>query len=79
MGRARKVRLSRIKIMDVLKNAVSIAEILFPKGGSGEQKKDWVIDFVNEYIDIPILNENQERVRLEILIDITVALGFNRD
>jgi|TARA_Y100000310_G_scaffold20233_1_gene19732 hypothetical protein len=74
MGK-RKVRLKDLG--KVLKQAIQMAEVLFPDAGSGAEKREWVVDLVNEKLDIPFLNERQESQLLGILIDVLVDLVLN--
>jgi len=75
MGRKRRVSLSDLR--KVLVRAVQMAEVLFPEAGSGEEKRKWVVDFVNERLDIPFLNERQESLILGIIIDVIVDIVLN--
>tara|TARA_R110002020_G_scaffold170218_3_gene359615 strand:- start:1653 stop:1886 length:234 start_codon:yes stop_codon:yes gene_type:complete len=73
---ARKVRPK--KVGRVLVRAIHLAEDLFvdqPK--SGPDKRKWVVEFVNERLDIPFLNENQESLVLGILVDVLVEVVFD--
>ena len=77
MGRKR----TRLKIKDigsVLMKVIQLAEQLFPEPKSGETKREWVVDFVNEKIDIPFLNEQQESMILGILIDVLVGVALKK-
>ena len=63
----------------VLINAIQMAEELFaevPK--SGKAKKEWVVDFVNKHVDLPLLNERQEERLLSLTVDILCALVMKR-
>ena len=76
MGR-RKIDASRLG--PVLVNAIQMAEDLFadvPK--SGKAKKEWVVDFVNKHVDLPLLNERQEERLLSLTVDILVTLVMKR-
>jgi len=74
MGK-RKVRLKDLG--KLLKQAICMAEVLFPDAGSGAEKREWVVDLVNEKLDIPFLNERQESQLLGIIIDVLVDLVLN--
>ena len=66
------------KVGRVLVRAIHLAADLFseqPK--SGPDKRKWVVEFVNDKLDIPFLNENQESLILGILIDILVEVVFD--
>jgi len=52
-----KLKFNRGKI---LKQAILMAEDLFPEPQSGKKKRKWVVDFINEHINVPVLNERQE-------------------
>ena len=76
MGR-RKMEVK--KLGPVLINAIQMAEELFaevPK--SGAAKKEWVVDFVNKHVDLPLLNERQEERLLSLTVDILCALVMRR-
>ena len=75
MGRKRRVSLSDLR--KVLVRAVQMAEVLFPDAGSGAEKREWVVDFVNERLDIPFLSEHQESLILGIIVDVIVDLVLN--
>ena len=76
MGR-RKMEVK--KLGPVLINAIQMAEELFaevPK--SGKAKKEWVVDFVNKHVDLPLLNERQEERLLSLTVDVLCALVMKR-
>ncbi len=75
MGR-RKVNWK--KIGSVIKNAVLLAEDLFPDSGSGETKKAFVIDLINDRVDIPVLTEGQEEAIIGVLIDVICTLVLDK-
>ena len=75
MGRKRRVNISDLR--KVLVRAVQMAEVLFPDAGSGAEKREWVVDFVNERLDIPFLSEHQESLILGIIVDVIVDLVLN--
>ena len=77
MGRKR----TRLRIKDigpVLMKVIQLAEQLFPEPKSGETKRKWVVDFVNEKIDIPFLNEQQESMILGVIIDVLVGVALKK-
>jgi hypothetical protein len=51
-----------------------MAEDLFPKPKSGKKKRDWVVKFVNEHVNMPILNERQEEKIIGFAVDIVCDL-----
>lgn len=61
------------KLGDALRGAIISAEALFPSKRQGAKKKRFVIDFINDKIDIPLLNEDQEEVIIGLLIDVLVG------
>jgi hypothetical protein len=58
----------------ILKQAILMAEDLFPKPKSGKKKRDWVVKFVNEHVNMPILNERQEEKIIGFAVDIVCDL-----
>jgi len=71
----------RIKLKDlgkIISSAIQFAEDLFPDPKSGETKKAFVVDLINEKVDIPLLNENQEEMLLSVLIDVICTLVLKR-
>jgi|TARA_R110002020_G_scaffold81808_2_gene202954 hypothetical protein len=67
------------KLGPVLVNAIQMAEELFadvPK--SGKAKKEWVVDFVNSHVNLPLLNERQEERLLSLTVDVLCALVMKR-
>tara|TARA_R110000824_G_scaffold81692_7_gene205241 strand:- start:2486 stop:2707 length:222 start_codon:yes stop_codon:yes gene_type:complete len=62
------------KVGNIVKNAIMLAEDLFPDKGSGSTKKAFVINLINDRVDIPILNEGQEEAIISILIDVICTL-----
>jgi|TARA_Y100000034_G_scaffold64022_1_gene77420 hypothetical protein len=78
MGK-RKRKVSRERLGQVLGHAVQMAEELFadvPK--SGAAKKEWCVDWVNDHLDLPWLNERQEARLIGLLVDVAVGLVFKR-
>jgi len=73
----RKRKIDAARIGQVLTHAIHMAEELFddvPK--SGAEKKAWVVDFANEHIDMPWINERQEERVLSVLVDVLVSMVF---
>ena len=62
------------KVGNIVKNAIMLAHDLFPDKGSGSTKKAFVINLINDRVDIPILNEGQEEAIISILIDVICTL-----
>tara|TARA_Y100001973_G_scaffold106751_2_gene187193 strand:+ start:6555 stop:6785 length:231 start_codon:yes stop_codon:yes gene_type:complete len=75
---AKKPKVNREKLGDVIAQAVMMAEVLFPEPKSGASKKEWVVDFVNDKINLPLLNERQEEKLLEIIIDVVCGFVFRK-
>jgi len=69
-----KLKINRGKI---LKQAVLMAEDLFPHPKSGKKKRDWVVQFVNTHINIPILNERQEERLIGFAVDMLCDVIFS--
>jgi len=67
-SKKRKVK-NRKELALVASNAIRIAEVLFEGPGRGAEKKEWVVDFINEKINLPLLNENQEEKLISFLVD----------
>lgn len=59
----------RIKHGRLIKQAVLMAEELFPEPKSGKLKRDFVVTFINERVNLPWLNERQEERILTFAID----------
>lgn len=72
MRKTRSDRLARI-----LTKAVWLAEEMFPEPGEGEKKKAWVIEFINERVNLPGISERMEEKMLQIVVDVVVALVIN--
>ena len=47
-----------------------MAEDLFPGAKQGKAKRAWVIDLINDKVNLPILNEKQEEVVIGLLVDL---------
>lgn len=73
MGFRRKKRINREKLGQFISQAISMADILYPSDNRDE-KKQWIIDLVNSQIDIPLLNEDQEKVVITLIIEIVEGL-----
>ena len=71
----------RIKMKDlgkVLKSAIEMAEVIFPREGSGPSKREFVVDLINSKIDIPLITESQEKMILGILVDVVCSLVLSK-
>lgn len=53
----------------IVAGLVQVAELVFPERKRGQMKKKWVIDRLNELIDIPGIPEPVERVMLGALVE----------
>ena len=58
----------------VLKQAIIMAEDLFPEPKSGKKKRKWVVQFINEHVNVPILNERQEAKAIGFAVDMVCDL-----
>jgi hypothetical protein len=61
---------------DIMRQAIVMAEGLFPEPKSGDEKRAWVITFINEHINLPILNERQEARLIGFAVDMFCDLVF---
>ena len=68
MGSKKRVK-SREELAKVASHAIGIAEVLFSGPNRGAEKKEWVVDFINEKVNLPLLNEAQEEKLISFLID----------
>lgn len=59
----------------LLKHAVMMAEEIFPEPKSGKKKRKWVIDFINDHVNVPILNERQEAKAIGFAVDVICDLA----
>ena len=62
----------------VLQQAIVMAEGLFPEPGSGKKKKKWVVEFINEHVNLPLLNERQEERIIGFAVDVLCDLMFEK-
>ena len=72
----RRKKVNRAKIM---KQAILIAEDLFPEPKSGAKKQKFVVDFINTHVNLPLLNERQEERLIAFAVTIVCDLLFNKD
>lgn len=61
----------------ILKQAIILAEDLFPEPRSGKKKKAFVVQFINEHVNFPILNERQEAKVIGFAVDMVCDLLFS--
>jgi hypothetical protein len=62
---------------EIIRQAVVMAENLFPEQGSGAKKRKWVVDFINDNVNLPLLNERQEERVIGFAVDIVCELVFD--
>jgi len=62
----------------ILQQAILMAEDLFPEPGSGKKKRKWVVTFINEHVNFPILNERQEERVIGFAVDLLCDLMFQK-
>ena len=62
----------------IMKKAILMAEDLFPEPKSGAKKRKFVVDFINDHVNIPILNERQEERLIGFAVDILCDLLFDK-
>ena len=75
MRRKNRLKINRAQIM---KKAILIAEDLFPEPKSGSEKKAFVVDFINERVNLPLLNERQEEKLIGFAVDVLCELIFEK-
>lgn len=66
--RNRKVK-PKIRRGHIYRQAIMMAETLFPEPKQGAKKRAWVIKFINEQVNVPILNERQEEKVIGLIVD----------
>ena len=44
------------RLTAAIKSLMGLAQVLIP--GDGADRRDWVVDQINEFIDVPILSES---------------------
>ena len=62
----------------ILQQAIIMAEDIFPGPKKGKKKRAWVIKFINEHVNIPILNERQEERIIGFAVDMLCDLMFSK-
>jgi len=65
---------NRAKIM---KKAIVLAEDIFPGPKMGKKKREWVVTFINEHVNMPLLNERQEARVIGFAVDILCEIIFD--
>jgi len=68
----------RRKIGRLAARAVEMAEEVFPEPGAGAKKRKWVVEFLNDKINIPGIGEGMEERMLALLVDVVVDLVINK-
>ena len=63
-----------MKYGKILKQAILMAEDLFPAPKTGKKKRKWVVQFINEHVNVPILNERQEAKAIGFAVDVVCDL-----
>ena len=61
---------------DIMRQAIIMAEGLYPEPKSGKKKQKWVVTFINEPVNIPLLNERQEAKVIAFAVDLFCDLVF---
>lgn len=74
-----KVKLSDLsQIIGVVVSTVEAAEVIWSDyTGAGEAKKEYVVNALNKYINIPFIGESLEAKVLGLVVDIVVELVIN--
>jgi len=68
-----KTAITLAALPGLLRKLIELAEIAVP-GGTGAEKKAFVVDFVNDKIDLPKLSEEQEAQLFGFGFDLLVGL-----
>ena len=62
-------------LLEMLEDLVQVAEAEFDEPGSGAEKRKFVIDRINEDVNVPIIfSEKREAELIGVLVDYTVDL-----
>jgi hypothetical protein len=61
-----------------MKKAIVLAEDIFPGPKMGKKKREWVVTFINEHVNMPLLNERQEARVIGFAVDILCEIIFDR-
>tara|TARA_R100001082_G_scaffold104280_1_gene75522 strand:+ start:29047 stop:29403 length:357 start_codon:yes stop_codon:yes gene_type:complete len=70
----RRRRINNLSLL--IKAACRRAEVLL-SDASGKDKRDWVVALLNAKIDMPVLNEAQEKAVLGLMVDIVCDLALS--
>ena len=62
----------------LIKHAILLAEALFPEHKSGKKKREWVVKWLNDHIDIPLISERREEQMLNWVIGCFCDVLFER-
>ena len=62
----------------ILQQAIIMAEDLFPGPKKGKKKKEWVVKFINDHVNMPLLNERQEERIIAFAVDMLCDLMFSK-
>lgn len=71
MSRKDRRRIRRERIGNFIAQAIKMSEELHE---SESDRKEWVVELINDKLDIPLLNEDQEKVVISLLIDVVEGL-----
>jgi len=74
VGIRKKLKLSEAQVAEMVGHGLEIAQVIYPGEKNRNQRKQWVVDLVNDQVDIPILNEDQEGIVIGFVVDIVDAL-----
>ena len=62
-------------LLEMIEDLVQVAEAEFDEPGSGAEKRKFVIDRINEDVNVPIIfSEEREAELIGVLVDYTVDL-----
>jgi len=71
MGRLRNLEMKGLSRL--IKTMVQTSELLHPGEKRGLEKRDWVVNLLNQrVVNLPFLNEDQEAILIGALVDLTV-------
>ena len=63
------------ELLELLEDLVQVAEAEFDAPGSGAEKRKYVIDLINEQVNVPIIfSEEREGELIGVLVDYTVDI-----
>jgi|TARA_Y100000310_G_scaffold21074_1_gene20380 hypothetical protein len=72
--RIRKFDLDGATLSRLVDTMVLAAEMMFPIPKSGPEKREWVIDQINNRINIPIVGEKAEAQVIGFLVDFAIQM-----